>query len=423
MQVDKASKNYLIAYIICSAAISWACSSRKRAEVLIRRSRDELEERVQERTTEILRSHEQIVESERQLRTLTEAIPQQIWRANADGMMEYCNQYLLDYVGRTAEEMQGDHFFSVIHDEDRDSLRESWANALSSSTQFEGEWRIQAADKKYRWFLIRSIPQFSGSGQIARWYGIHIDIEERRCAEQALAQAQVELSQQSRTLSMGELAASIAHELNQPITAVVTHAYACRQWLAADPPNLERANATAEKIVQESTRASAVVAGVRGLFQGKEPARESTDINRLVRNLVQLLRDEAIRRDVIVRTRLAAGLPHTLCDSVQIQQVLLNLAMNGMDAMASTNGPRELSITSESKDLREIVIRVEDSGSGMDAETTSRIFVPFFTTKSQGAGLGLSISRSIIEAHDGKLWMTPRPAGGTVFQFTLPVMS
>ncbi len=423
MSVNRASKSYLVAYAICATAISWVSSSRKRAETRILNSRDQLEERVQERSAEIQRSHEEIVESERQLRLLTEAIPQQIWRAAADGTIEYCNQHLLNYTGRTADRMTGDQFVSVLHGDDREGFSEAWANAVNLAVEFEDECRICGADGHYRWFLIRSIPQFSTNGQIVRWYGTHIDIENRHRAEHALNLAQVELSQQSRTLSMGEMAASIAHELNQPITAVVTHAYACRQWLAADPPNLERASSTAEKIVQESTRASAVVAGVRGLFQGREPTRESADINRLVRSLVQLLRDEAIQRDVIVRTRLDTNLPQTLCDPVQIQQVMLNLAINGMDAIAKTDGPRELLIESAFRDSHEILIRVEDSGSGMDADTNERIFVPFFTTKPHGAGLGLSISRSIIEAHDGKLWATPRMAGGTVFQFTIPVVS
>ncbi len=423
MSVEKKSRSYLLAYFLCATVISWMCSSRKLAEVRILRARDELEERVRERTAEIQRSNEEIVESERQLRLLTEAIPQQIWRAAADGTIEYCNQHLLNYTGRTAYQMMGDHFASVVHCDDREEFCEAWANAVSSGIEFEDECRICGADGQYRWFLIRSIPQFSTSGRIVRWYGTHIDIEKRHRAEHALTLAQVELSQQSRTLSMAELAASIAHELNQPITAVVTHAYACRQWLAADPPNLERASTTAEKIVQESTRASAVVAGVRGLFQGTEPAREPADINQIVRSLAQLLRDEAMRRGVIVRTHLASKLPSTLCDSVQIQQVLLNLAMNGMDAMAETNGLRELLIVSESVGFDEILIRVEDCGSGMDAETAAKLFVPFFTTKPHGAGLGLSISRSIIEAHDGRLWVTPRIAGGTVFQFTIPVVS
>jgi signal transduction histidine kinase len=176
-------------------------------------------------------------------------------------------------------------------------------------------------------------------------------------------------------------------------------------------------------MIQESTRASAVVTRIRSLFQGGESVREAVDINRLVRNLVNLLRDEAIRRDVLVRTGLAADLPSTIGDSVQIQQVLLNLAMNGMDAVAEMESPRELFIATELRTPAEILIRVEDCGTGMDPQTAARIFDPFFTTKPHGVGLGLSISRSIVEAHDGHLWAAPRPNGGTAFQFTIPVVS
>jgi PAS domain S-box-containing protein len=423
MKVNAESRSYILAFFLCSVAISWVSSARKRAEVVILRARDELEERVWERTAEIRRSHEEIVESERRLRLLTEAIPQQIWRAGADGKVEYCNQHLLNYVGRTTEEMVGDHFLSVIPRGDQEAFRESWATALQSGTRLEGEWRIRGADGQYRWFLIRSIPQFSSTGQISSWYGTHIDIEERHRAERALIQAQAELSQQSHTLSMGELAASIAHELNQPMTAIVTHAYACREWLASDSANLERARTTAAKIIQEGTRASSVVARIRALFQGEEVVREHVDINRLVRDLVSLLRDEAIRRDILVRTKLEPNLPPTLGDSIQIQQAMFNLAMNGMDAVADRDGQRELFITSELKESSEILIKVEDCGAGIDPKNAAIIFNPFFTTKPHGVGLGLSISRSIIEAHDGRLWASPREEGGTTFQFTIPIVS
>lgn len=423
MTVDARARSYLLAFFLCAVAISWVSSGRKLAEDAILRARDELEERVLERTAEIRRSNEEIVESERRLRLLTEAIPQQIWRATTDGMVEYCNQHLLDYVGLTTEQMQGSQFVSVIHPDDREAFRESWEEALRRGNTLDGEWRIRGADGHYRWFLIRSIPQYSSTGEIARWYGTHIDIEERHRAEQALVHAQFELSQQAHTMGMAELAASIAHELNQPMTAIVTHAYACREWLAEDSANLERARSTAAKMIQESTRASAVVARIRSLFQGGESVRESVDINRLVRNLVNLLRDEAIHRDVLVRTRLAANLPRTIGDSVQIQQVLLNLAMNGMDAVAEMETPRELFIGTEFKAPAELLIRVEDCGAGIDPQTAARIFDPFFTTKPHGVGLGLSISRSIVEAHDGHLWATPRVNGGTSFQFTIPVVS
>src|SRR6202041_2323678 len=198
------------------------------------------------------------------------------------------------------------------------------------------------------------------AGQIARWYGIHIDIEEQRRAQQNVVLAQDDLTRLSRTLSMAEMAASIAHELNQPLTAVVTHAYACREWLSSQPANVEKASATAEKIVQESTRASAVVNRVRALFRKEAQVREPVEVNRLIRELARVLRDEAIRRRVTICLLLAQDLPKLEIDSVQVQQVLLNLATNAMDAMMQIVEPRKLTIQSEKRAGCEILISVED---------------------------------------------------------------
>jgi PAS domain S-box-containing protein len=419
--IDTTAESYFVAFIVSAATVSWVSSAKKRSETAIREARDQLEQRVQERTAELQQSYAEIQESERQLKLLTEAIPQQIWSATADGNVQYCNQHLLRFVGRSMEEMQGGKFFSIVHPEDLGLFREAWESAFRSGNRFEGEWRVRRADGLYRWFLVRGVPQQSSDGQIARWYGTHIEIEERHRAEQALIAAQAELAHLSRTLSMGELAAGIMHEINQPLTAVVTHAYACREWLNMAPANLEKASLTAERIVQESTRASSVVARVRALFQKEPPSKERLDINRVIQNLVRLLRDEAIRRDVNLHTELCKDLPRINADRVQIEQVLLNLAMNGMDAMEQTEGSRELVIASSMKDPKEIWIRVEDCGTGINPRVVEKIFDPFFSTKPNGIGMGLAISRSIIEAHDGRLWATPRGSGGSVFQFTLPV--
>jgi signal transduction histidine kinase len=254
---------------------------------------------------------------------------------------------------------------------------------------------------------------------VARWYGIHIDIEEQRQAQRSLAEAQEEQSRVSHLLSMAEMAASIAHELNQPLTAVVTHAYACREWLREEAPNIAKASATAEKIVQESTRASAVVSRVRALFRKEAQTREMADMNGLIRGVMRLLRDEAIRRDLSIRLMLADSLPMLDIDPVQIQQVLLNLAMNAMDAMAGTSGSRELTIRSHEKNIDEAWISIEDHGPGIAEDALTRIFEPFFTTKPNGAGMGLAICRSIVEMHDGRLWAENRPDGGAVFHFTV----
>ena len=203
---------------------------------------------------------------------------------------------------------------------------------------------------------------------------------------------------------MAEMAASIAHELNQPLTALVTHAYACREWLQAKPANLEKASATAEKVILESTRASIVVSRVRALFRKEAQVRELTSMNRLIQELARLLRDEAIRKDVSIRLLLAHDLPQLEMDPVQIQQVILNLAVNGMDAMMQVAKPRELMIRTEKRGGGEILVAVEDHGPGIAPEIAARMFEPFFSTKPQGIGMGLAISRGIIEAHDGRIW-------------------
>jgi PAS domain S-box-containing protein len=421
ISVAKESQSFFAAFVVCAIAISIVSSARKRAENVFRNARDQLEAKVQERTAELQRSNQEIKESERQLRMLTEAIPQQIWRADASGRIEYCNQHLRDYIGKSADSLQSEIFFSILHSEDAPLFRQGWEAALMVGGKFEAEARVQGADGLYRWFLIRSIPQRSDDGQIARWYGIHIDIEERHRAQQKLILAQDELTRLSRTLSIAETAASIAHELNQPMTAVVTHAYACREWLRGDPANLEKASATAEKIVQESTRASAVVKRVRALFRNEARVRESTDMNRLIQELSGLLRDEAIRRGVSIRLALARELPRLEMDTVQIQQVLLNLAMNSMDAMMQNLGPREITIRSEKLKESEILVTVADKGSGIAPDIVDRIFEPFFSTKTRGMGMGLAICRSIIESHDGRLWAVNSPDGGAIFQFTVRV--
>lgn len=419
MSIAKESQSFFTAFILCAIAITVVSSARKRAEAAVRTARDELEQRVQERTAELEQSNREIQESERQLRQLTEAIPQQIWRADALGNVEYCNGHLLAYLGKPITLFRGEEFFGIFHPEDEPLFRQEWQRALRTASKFETEVRIQGAGETCRWFLVRAVPQLAGNGEVARWYGIHIDVEEQRRAQQSLAAAQEEQSRISHLLSMAEMAASIAHELNQPLTAVVTHAYACREWLREDGLNIPKASSTAEKIVQESTRASAVVSRVRALFRKDAQMREFTDINALIRSAARLLRDEAIRRDVSIRLMLADDLPELRIDPIQIQQVLLNLAMNGMEAMTSPIASRELTIRSVQIGDDETRVSVEDRGPGIPAGVVTRIFEPFFTTKPRGTGMGLAICRSIIEMHDGRLWAENLPGGGAAFQFTV----
>jgi PAS domain S-box-containing protein len=423
MSVAQPSQTYFVAFIFCAIAITLVNSAIKRSEVAVREARNQLEGMVQERTAELRQSNLELQESARRLHTLTEAIPQQMWCADAEGCIEYCNQHLIDYLGEPVKGMIREAFFNFLHPVDDRLFRQVWRNAHETGKKFDIEVRMLSADGHYRWFLIRSVPQRSDGGQIMRWYGIHIDIEQQYRAQQGLAVAQDELSRLSRTLSLGELAASIAHELNQPLTALVTHAHACREWLRANPVNIEKATATADKIVRESTRAGAVVARVRALFRKDATIRESTDLNSLIQDLVRLLRDEIIRRNISIKLVLEENLPQADLDPVQIQQVLLNLVTNGIDAMENTSEQRSLIIRTDKMSENEIRVTVEDHGPGLASETERRVFEPFFSTKPQGTGMGLAICRSIVEAHDGRIWATESIGGGAAFHFTIRVQS
>ncbi len=236
--------------------------------------------------------------------------------------------------------------------------------------------------------------------------------EHEQSHEQALLRTQAELAHLSRVLTMGELMTSIAHEMNQPLTAVVAHGYACLGWLAAAPPNMEKAHESAERIIEDGTRAAAVLGRIRALFRKEEVTRTTVDLNDVIRELALFLQDEATRRNVSIRVTLAADLPSVIGDRVQLQQVVLNLVVNAMEALDARAGVKEVRIASSHDRAGEILVCIDDTGTGVGAEVERRMFDPFFTTKPQGLGMGLSISRSIVESHAGRLWATRSPSGG-----------
>jgi C4-dicarboxylate-specific signal transduction histidine kinase len=234
---------------------------------------------------------------------------------------------------------------------------------------------------------------------------------------------QADLAHLSQVLSMGELAASIAHEVNQPLTAVVANGHACVGWLSASPPNLDKTRQTVERIIQEGTRAGAVLGRIRALFKKEAAARDWLDMNEVIHEIIVFVRDEAHRRHVSIRAELFPSLPKVQGDRVQLQQVVLNLVMNGLDAMAETSDRAKELLVRTRREASDVVIQVEDSGVGLDLESAEKIFEPFFTTKPDGIGMGLSISRSIVESHEGRLTGVTGPSGGAIFQFVLPIRS
>lgn len=249
-------------------------------------------------------------------------------------------------------------------------------------------------------------------------------IEQREKAQQALIKTQGELAELSRFLTMGELTASIAHEVNQPLTAVVTYGRACLEWLSAAPPNLEEARHAARTLVQNGTRAGDIINRIRALFRRQAPAKDWLDLNEVIRESMIFMREDAGKHQITLRTELAVDLPRVNADRVQLEQVILNLVMNAVDAMRGTgSSSKEVVIRSHRESSSEVLVSVEDSGVGIAPEIAERIFDPFFTTKPQGIGMGLSVCRSIVESHNGRLWAVPGHAKGAILQFTVRIDS
>jgi len=246
------------------------------------------------------------------------------------------------------------------------------------------------------------------------------DISERKRAEQALRESQTTLARVTRIAAMGELTASIAHEINQPLAAVATNASAALHWLAVEPPNLKEANDAARRAIQETERASGVIQRIRALLRKEQPQLRPLDVNEMIREALLLADHELSRAGVLVKTELAPDAQEVLGDPVQLQQVMLNLILNAVDAMSAVEDRRRELFISLTKRQEGILIEVQDSGRGIDADNCNRIFEPFFTTKLSGIGLGLSISRTIVEAHGGRLWCNSASPRGAVFRFCLP---
>jgi C4-dicarboxylate-specific signal transduction histidine kinase len=240
-------------------------------------------------------------------------------------------------------------------------------------------------------------------------------------ASEALREAQAELGRVTRLTAMGELSASIAHELRQPLAGAVANSDACLAWLSSQPPNLDEARAAADRTIEAATRASDIIRRIQALFKKTAPERMRVNINEVIEETLGLIRSEVLGNNVSLQTELGPQLPPVLGDRVQLQQVVLNLVKNGIEAMSSVQDRAlQLRIRSARYEPNQIVVAVADSGAGIDPKVIGRIFEPFYTTKLQGTGMGLAISRSIIEAHGGRLWVEPNPSHGATFQYTLP---
>jgi PAS domain S-box-containing protein len=368
--------------------------------------------------------------TERQLRLLIDAIPALVWCATPDGEPSYLNKRMIDFTGMALdsfEPLQGGSLGSlarlaIVHPDELAELEQLWSHSVQTGATLSMRHRLRRVDGVYHWVDLRAEPLRNDDGDIVQWYGVCVDIEGETRMEHELRAAQAKLSRASQAASLSELSASIAHEVNQPLAAVIANSHACQRWLSTEPPNLQRARITVERITRDANGAADVVSRIRALFKPTVSTRESVNLNEVITEVRKLIGDDVTKKNINIETELEGSLPSTLVDRVQMQQVLVNLTRNGIDAMeSSTEYPKSLLIRSRRNGMNEVLIEVRDRGDGI--EDVERIFEPFFTTKENGMGMGLAICRSIIEAHDGQLRATKNEPRGATLAFTLPADS
>ena len=358
--------------------------------------------------------------SELGFRWIVETIPGLVWCASPDGELTYVNQRILDYTGASLGDLAQAGWVSFLHPDDVQQTVMMWTNAVRTGEPHDVQYRLRRHDGTYRWFHVVGQAMVDAESRVTQWYGLLIDIDDRKNIAEALRRTEARLSRATQVATVGELAASIAHEINQPLGAVVTNAYACLRWLSTEPASLAKAREAAERIVRDGKETGEVVRRIRALFKRTPVQRVMLDLNGLISEVIRLLGAELLRRRVAIESDLQKDLRCVFGDRVQIQQLILNLLMNGLDALDSVSDrPKGIVIRSQQKDLTTALVEVEDSGTGLaDCE---KVFEPFFTTKQNGMGMGLAICRSIVEAHNGKLWATPNKTFGATFRFTLPL--
>jgi PAS domain S-box-containing protein len=404
-----------------------------------KRAAEELEQRVAERTSQLTavneelrqeilerqRAEEALRKSERQFHALFDDAAIGMALVNAVGHPFESNRALQRMLGYSAEELRGMPFMQFTHPDDVALNWQLFTELVRGQrNQYQLEKRYYRKDGRVVWGNLTMSLVRDERGAPLFGIGTVEDITERRRAEEALRQTQAELTHVTRVMTVGALTASIAHEVNQPLAAVVTNGNACLRWLARPVPDVEEARAAVERVIREANRASEVIRRIRALAQKTDPQAAWLDLNDVLREVVALVHGEARQQRVALWTDLAPALPPVLGDRVQLQQVTLNLLLNGIEALqAVTARPRELWIRSQRHEADAVLVAVRDAGIGLDPQQMARLFDPFFTTKPGGMGIGLAISRTIVEAHGGRLWATPNDGPGATFQFVLPLSS
>lgn len=364
-------------------------------------------------------------ESERYLQHLIDTVPVGIFLSDPKGEPIYVNKRLMEYQGLGLAERRNQRAKAVrdlVHPDDREAVASRMAYCHKAGESFAMRYRQQRADGVYRWVEGRSEPFRDENGVIIQWYGVNLDVDDEVRAQEALRLADERLARASRAASLSELSVSIAHELNQPLQAMVSNANAFQRWLTADPPNFERASRSASSVIRNADAAAQVVARIRAFFKQTGSRRQAVDLNTLIEEVCELAGDKLMGNHIKLQLHLEPNLPEATADRVQIEQVILNLLRNAIESMQKA-GTRSGTLTILSGQAENGMLRIEfrDQGTGID--DVERIFDPFFTTKNEGIGMGLSICRTILEAHGGSIWAENLTSNGAAICFLLPISS
>ena len=359
---------------------------------------------------------------EHELVGIIETIPSMLWSTSPSGQTTHLSQRCLEYCGVPLEELVNRGWERFIHPDDLEETAMVFARAISSGESYSAIHRLRRADGEYRWHHAMGEPLRGADGKIIQWYGLTIDIDERKRAEDHLRDTRIELGRASKIATVAELSASIAHELNQPLMAVLGNAQAAKRWLTANPPDLSETNASIERILRDIRSADETMQRIRALFKSEPYEKRDESLPNIIRESLRFIREDPNKRDVQIDWSIEGSLPPMCVDRIQTQQVFINLILNAIEATERNTNTAKILLRAFIPQEHEVVVQVIDNGTGLD--DTEKIFDAFMTTKEKGMGIGLAVSRSIIEAHGGRLWAENNPdRGGATFNVALPVSS
>ena len=358
---------------------------------------------------------------EHQLLGIIETIPSMLWSASPTGEMTHLSQRFLEYLGVRFEEIANRGWVNVIHPDDREDTMKALDRAIGSGGSFSVIHRLRRADGEYRWHHSMGEPLRDPQGKIIQRYGLSIDIDERKRAEDHLRDTRIKLSTASKIATVAELSASIAHELNQPLMAVLGNAQAAKRWLAANPPDLTETNASIERILRDIRSADETMQHIRALFKSASYKKSDESILDIIRESLRFVHEDPNKREIPISWSIASNLPLVCVDRIQTQQVFINLISNAIEATEGNTNRAEILLRAFVMEKHEVIVQVIDNGTGL--KDTEKIFDAFVTTKEKGMGIGLAVSKSIVEAHGGRLWAENNPSRGATFNVALPVAS